>query len=866
MKIIGPVVVSAVMMTGLGGAGFFLLVGHDVGLLTLGILLFIAVSPWVLLGAMLAGSKHEWTFLDDGFAPKKNIFIPWQDVLEVSYVPRTPNINAPSLAFAPNTPGVGSPWHLTFETMTPDAALAVIGEFVTHVAPDRVDPSLIVVANLFDAAEKIKMSDLAEAQRLYQRLAVLDVTEAARVLERVHSDPLSSGTLPWTTLLLAQCYLLMGNDQSAMNFADEAERLHPGWSRARLVRGIALARLGYADQAAEALRSAGYEGADAGVLSAAAQTLQSEPPDGVRSRALSGWTWVTLWAVVWMIMGQVSRLLRAMAHSGPDWMPVLSQTMSYGTVVAFAAFVGSIALFVVRREIGRGKAAKPAASPTGAVEPAAPSPVIAPAQYASGESAQFRDAQNRAYARRRVWSYSISALAGLFCIGVVAARIAASANPSLLDGVGGEWLAVGHFRTLAMGSGIVAFGALVWGVSGGALSAGPQNGDPGIPIAAGGSAEPTGSLMKASISTGWLVAALGAAGLCAAAAFALSAWPIPLPGALTTDPQGNMYAAIGDQVYRWDNKGNESVAAQLRGDDLADANMSGLRVAADGTMYVSEMGRRTVRVYAPNGALQRTLKTQLPYTPAGRTEWNLSVAPMPGGPFVLDRGLFARFGESPVPQTIFDKRDLRWAEDVDMGPDGAVYVADTTHGKVHRIKGSSTQSVDCLGLSDGYGYPSLVRVAPDGTVYAVVRKAWGATGTTNAPLSEVEAPYVWMGRLVRVDFATKSVALVDAKCGSMRIGIDHFGFLKDGSMVVAGINESWFYRVPLDAPENAERITDGQLGARSRQASVLWQALNLGPQLFWALAIMLPILIGIAGVKADRRKQQAWGAPQIGLG
>jgi hypothetical protein len=48
----------------------------------------------------------------------------------------------------------------------------------------------------------------------------------------------------------------------------------------------------------------------------------------------------------------------------------------------------------------------------------------------------------------------------------------------------------------------------------------------------------------------------------------------------------------------------------------------------------------------------------------------------------------------------------------------------------------------------------------------------------------------------------------------------------------------------------------GQRDRVRRTTDLQWRATDLGPQLFWALAVVLPIGLGFAGVAADRRRKQ----------
>jgi hypothetical protein len=366
-------------------------------------------------------------------------------------------------------------------------------------------------------------------------------------------------------------------------------------------------------------------------------------------------------------------------------------------------------------------------------------------------------------------------------------------------------------------------------------------------------------MLNASLSTGWVAAALGVALLCAGAALGLAAWNVPMPDRLTSDGQGNIYAILGDKVYRWDAQGHESLAADLNTAPSMPTDNSGMRVGADGSVYIADMSTTSVMVFGPDGRYKASLKVKArPYS-MGARQWNIAVAPTAKGPIVLDSGSLAHFDAYGKPTITPVGGKLYFAQDIEQAADGSTFIADTTHGKVLHVNGTTTQTIDCLGLPDGYCYPSEVRVAPNGDVYAIVRKRWGYKGGAAAALSELAPPDIWMGRLARIDTAIGQASLVDIRFNGVALSTDSVGFQSSGAIVVSALNQGWLYRV--DNPSvstGAERMTVGELGQRSNVVDRNWRVQSLGPQLFFSLAVVLPIGLGVTGVALGRRRKSQW--------
>jgi len=143
------------------------------------------------------------------------------------------------------------------------------------------------------------------------------------------------------------------------------------------------------------------------------------------------------------------------------------------------------------------------------------------------------------------------------------------------------------------------------------------------------------------------------------------------------------------------------------------------------------------------------------------------------GPLVLDSADLAQADASGKVTSLKSLGgSLYFAQDLEKAADGSLFIADTTHGQVLHVSGTATQTISCLNLPEGYCYPSEVRVAPNGDVYAIVRKRWGYKGGASQPLSELSAPDIWMGRLARIDTVSGTASLVDVRYNGVALPTD----------------------------------------------------------------------------------------------
>jgi hypothetical protein len=787
--------------------------------------------------AFWSTSRREWTVSDVGVRLNARRTITWAAVAYVdaglSVVTRNSRTVASLiLGLDPDEPLQSVV--LPLEGSGGEAMRGIIGIVLERVPAERISPAVLVLQSMLEGALAVGNSLDSSMTRLRAHLESGNLRAAIDQLQPLSKAGVTDTVRRQAALLLSQAYVLNRRYSEADIAAAKISAEMPQWNEPRIVRAVALVGLLRPEEAAAQLRGVSLQGVQAQVIDAAI-AAHSVGLSAEQRREIKRMRWVIGLAFVPFLLWIAARILIPMGDAGVAWASPLGTALAVcGTVGAllFAAYEVSVRS---RRQAARSTAvsrATVAPFPPVAVSPAPVSP--------AGNGAKIAV----------VGSFSVGAL---LIVAMVAVRVAGTLAPGLLGKVGGEWLSVSRFEEIAEWGITICFLVLLWGVRLGALRSPARTRQTPLAASPGpGVGAPKSPMLNANLSTGWVVAALSVAGVCAVCALALAAWNAPTPQCMTTDLHGDIYAVLGDRVYRWTPSGSETTAADLHQAPRLASNICDLRVGPDGTMYVADMNQRVVQVFSAGGVYLRSLASGQQFTTPGEWEWDVSAASSAGGTVLMDRGTIEGIDELGRTTSQAHYTALDWAQDVDVAPDGTIYVADTTHGCVARIKDGVLKEVSCLGLADGYCYPSVVRVSPTGEVYAVTRKRWGYNGGPDEPLAGYKAPPVWMGRLCRVDFSAGTATAVPVTHGGQDISVDYVGFLGSGAPIVTSLNEGWIYRV-AGAGTDSTRLAQGTLGEHTRTLDALSRAEQLGPNVFWALAVIAPILIGIAGARAGRK-------------
>jgi sugar lactone lactonase YvrE len=141
---------------------------------------------------------------------------------------------------------------------------------------------------------------------------------------------------------------------------------------------------------------------------------------------------------------------------------------------------------------------------------------------------------------------------------------------------------------------------------------------------------------------------------------------------LTTDVQGNLYAAQADTVLKFSTKGEKSVFASLDGADL-----KGLALDTNGCLYASALYGHSIEKFGPDGAYLGPFATNglnQPGALAFDTKGNLYVANTAGHNITR----FSPSGEG----TVISGPELNWPTGLAFDHAGNLYVADTVNGSI----------------------------------------------------------------------------------------------------------------------------------------------------------------------------------------
>lgn len=835
---LGALMISAMVGTGTGfGFELFVMLG-----MVAAVLLLIPTAVWF-------AATSEWHFTNTGFTPHSGPLrfaareIRWDGVAAVGLSRAAVRVNGSkglALTVMTERSGVPAAVTLSIAAADPDVIRTVLGEMLDHVAAERIDPALVVVEDMLRIADGFGDRTLPGVQpaleatrgfRLESAASKLDA--AARSLEP--SDP----RRPALALLSGQAHFVMGRAKKALEACEAAFAPAGEQREAALCAGLAAAELGELQRAGVLLSRAACGPREA-VISAARRSLETPETRPMRVRGPA----VALLCAVMLLLFAVVALPIVGLLGGPE----------LGRVARYVPFVlsGIVAVMLVAIlgwEISKRSRHAAAEEP----EPARP--------LAALSEPERRELGVRRFARGLAW-FAFGTFLIAFAV-LAVAQLAGVFAPQLLARVGGEAFAQRTFVQASLYAILVSVVALVWAVRLGALrrvvpsSVGVVTQAPSEDV----SATP---MLNAAIGKPWLFAAVAAVVVFAAAAAGIAVWSPPVLGFMTTDRDGNIITLLGDSVIRWDADGGMLGEFALEDVPGGVGVPSDMCVGADGTVYVADAERRQVWVFDPGGTFMAGVETGIPPLLGSGLDFSLTLTPCAEGALALDSSKLVVVTPEGRRLAREEYPDLRWATGVAADERGWTYVCDTVNGRVLRLSpGEKTEVVDCLGFADGYRYPERVRLAPDGSVYALLRKPWGyrEMGLPGRPLSAHEAPDVWMGKLYRLDFESGHGRLLDVSHEGRLLNVNDIAFMPSGVMIVLPLNEEALYALgnPED-PASALKLNAGTMGGRLAKADFAVRVDSAGPQVLLGLAIVVPMGIGVAGVVASRRKPRGSNA------
>ena len=169
------------------------------------------------------------------------------------------------------------------------------------------------------------------------------------------------------------------------------------------------------------------------------------------------------------------------------------------------------------------------------------------------------------------------------------------------------------------------------------------------------------------------------------------------------------------------------------------------------------------------------------------------------------------------------------------------------HRRIVRVSHGATTTIDCTGQPDGFDFPAELRVSPNGVLWVVLARATTSAAMGGSPLTPLSAQRVKLGRIARVDLASRKLVGLDVRSGGRAINIQDVGFLANGKLVVSSVDKGLIYRVDVAHPTEALGLADGALGKRLGTAASV--RLMTSGQILWLMlgVVGLPMVLVFVG-------------------
>lgn len=846
LAVFGLLALSSVILMLVSMVGLMLRIGSSnsgaitrLGPSLVGMALVPLLTPLLICFSFRRMARAEWVLSDAGivtaaaFGRPFGLTYTWDSAIELDYRVVAPLVSR-NAVLSGTFVSAAQPLALAPGTMSRADFEAVVAAMRTYAPADAVGPNVLVVGDLLTLSGKL----LANGGPLY---AALDAAvghqrldAAAGKLKKARAQEVEGSQIrPVLDLMLAQVQWLRGKSREAHELAAPLAAKFPHWKEACLVAGLTAAATGDAVRARQLIENATTEREDSPALPVA-ETVEAVEKTQQSSRALNRW----------MIAGAVAYVV---VVAGLMMMPFYVSTgASENLTLKFIVnslpamlLVLQVVILLVGVVFGARKRREAAAKREARLEKRPPTspPVMLPETVAHIDSA-----------RQQVWS-AVALFVGAAVI-LGATQLIATLWPQLLAGTNGYLWAQRTFTGVSYVVMVIAAVLLIRGVSSGALERVPRRGSES-------SGQESTSLLNADIKPGWAAAALVPAVLFAGGAFALSMIDPAVVQYLDVDAAGNRYGIMGDSVVVWNSAGE--IVREFGYQGPGGANIPwDLAVADDGTTYITDAEKVRVCVYDTTGRVVARYTAEDKPIDRDPRHFNLSCAVDGDDVLLLDAGLLVRVSKAGRTTVFSDRQRLFLAEDFDLVGDKVV-MADTNNGRLLFWDGGRWTSSDCLSLPDGYRYPVHVAAAEDGRVFAVLSKPWDKLEMgrkVGRPLKEYRPPDVWMGRLYMWAAPGEKPIQVPVVYDGATVNVGDIAMLDDGRVLVSSLNEGWIYEVDPDDPQSINRIDTGEIGARLRGADRLFRITWAGPQVLFALAVVVPVSVGISGVLIGRRRRR----------
>ncbi len=368
------------------------------------------------------------------------------------------------------------------------------------------------------------------------------------------------------------------------------------------------------------------------------------------------------------------------------------------------------------------------------------------------------------------------------------------------------------------------------------------------------------SVMSVAMDGKWIAAVLLVAAVFGGLAVWASAWSPPALALFATDPAGNVYTVVGDNLYRWDKQGSCTLRIDLNRLYKPEI-FSDLAVNEQGTIALSDSGAQRVLIIDSEGRLVR----EKPLGANGAflakpDDSRIGLSFVGGEVHYVHDGRVTCIDQGTEERAVFDDSRSKWASGVWVS-DEVMILSDTSNRRLVITEGRRSTTLDCSRLAERYHYPDNVAMDTKGDLYVVVRKWWEdesspiKTGKSEPKDPSGHYPDTWMGELYVLRKGSATLTHLPLTCEGIPVPVDDFGFLPSGKMLIMPLSSQVLCAFDPRRPEaGVQPWGRGQMKEVLDRGDMCTKLKDLAPNSFAVLAILFPIVIGICGALASADK------------